>query len=733
MPASAQQHVPESAMPMWVHLLTNPHSSNQGRSWVARLEGSRLEVWVGYPGSGSTQKSEFELAADRRSLEGLLELRRGEGTRKVRIRPGSDPSRFVMEDASRAASAPGSAGADVDHFHLSHNDHARSLESGTVDAYQDWIGEWSVDGGRLEIRAVGRLLAGTLYASTAGGRSYPAMRIVFRNQGNGVGRLDGVWQRGALDAAPLDGGTLAVEMHANKLGFAGDLYDRGVASAWRGTKLAGTTSGGSGWRPTVVPGQAVPRPGYVSCNSWCRVRIVDSKVRLVPTSTSGKFYPVTMLTVAIHNASGVQQTLRPTSSASNANNVWIAAAAGPYRPDGEGTLITGGFPLMRSTLDDPSPRNYGEPIVLPSGAEVELDYMLSTSPLPRGLDTLTLVQRDGVRAYQDTRLVPLPDPARWLCPAYMREQELEKSGDLAYEAGVLPPLCAQKADAPKDPVAQAPDPVGQTGPATPPASTHAANAGTARPGIFHALEDFDVRLDEARAGRDGKLHVFLTVKNKSARDFYMSSGPFRVVASDADGVGVEAQSRPYRATGEQATAFDEVPTIPAGGEFRMRYVLELPAVHGPLTRVSVRESAKKALYFDVAHADPDPSPMPAPATGRGTFKSLSKLDVRIDNVVPGRDGRLEAFVTLRNPTREVQSTSKGEIKLSGMNADGAKSTSVSVLHSVRGERGRNDELPLLVYVEPGAEMRLRYVFDESINGPITVSDGRASQVFTPGG
>lgn len=252
-------------------------------------------------------------------------------------------------------------------------------------------------------------------------------------------------------------------------------------------------------------------------------------------------------------------------------------------------------------------------------------------------------------------------------------------------------------------------------------------------GVFHALESFDVRLDEARAGRDGRLHVFVTVRNRSGRSFYMSSGPLRVVATDADGVGVEAETRPYRATGEEAKAFDEIPTIPAGGEFRMRYAIDLPDVHGPLRRVSFRESAKKALVFDVAHADPGASPASAPAVGRGAFKPLSKFDLRIDNVVAARDGRIEAFVTLRNTTRDVQSTSKGDLRLESANADGAKVTSVSALYSVRGERGRYDELPLLVYVEPGGEIRLRYVFDEAISGAITVTDGRVRQVFTPGG
>ena len=63
-------------------------------------------------------------------------------------------------------------------------------------------------------------------------------------------------------------------------------------------------------------------------------------------------------------------------------------------------------------------------------------------------------------------------------------------------------------------------------------------------------------------------------------------------------------------------------------------------------------------------------------------------------------------------------------------ADGAKATTRSALYPVRGPRG--EELPLLVYVAPGGETRLRYVFEGQVSGPITVRDGTAEQIFSPG-
>lgn len=277
-----------------------------------------------------------------------------------------------------------------------------------------------------------------------------------------------------------------------------------------------------------------------------------------------------------------------------------------------------------------------------------------------------------------------------------------------------------------------PAPVPAPTPAPPPVVVEAPPLpATVQAGTFHHLEAFDVRLDETRAARDGTVYLFFTVRNDSGRDQQIGAGTFTAVMSDADGVGVR-EAQIWRASGETPTQFDRPPVVPAGGEFKFRFVLTPPIVHAPLQRVSIRESDRKVLFFSVAGADQNPSRASAPAQGGGAFKSLSKLDVRIDRVGRARDGLLEAFLTLRNPGTAVETTSKGWIKLSGTDADGGKATSRSALYSVRGERGNYDELPLLIYVEPGQQVRLRYVFDQAISGPLTVGDGTVSQTFTAG-
>ncbi|MBW8303769.1 MAG: hypothetical protein K0M78_07475, partial [Brevundimonas sp.] len=116
--------------------------------------------------------------------------------------------------------------------------------------------------------------------------------------------------------------------------------------------------------------------------------------------------------------------------------------------------------------------------------------------------------------------------------------------------------------------------------------------------------------------------------------------------------------------------------------------------------------------------------------GAGGFKALSELDVRIDGVARGRDGRMEVFLTLRNPGDRIRTTSKGWIKISAQGPDGVRITTRSALYPVRGPRSA--ELPLLVYIEPGREARLRYLFEAPVSGPLTISDGSIEQVFTAG-
>ena len=271
---------------------------------------------------------------------------------------------------------------------------------------------------------------------------------------------------------------------------------------------------------------------------------------------------------------------------------------------------------------------------------------------------------------------------------------------------------------------ESPTPPPPAQPPTPPVAT----GPVAQAGVFHPLEDFDVRFERAVAARNGTVHVFLTVKNTTNRDISIGAGVFKAVAYDADGVGT-SESQIWRTGAETPESFPATPVVPPGGELRFRFVMSPPSTM-PLSVVSIRESDEKSLAFAMSGVQPGAALAPLQALGAGPFKALSQFDVRIDGVSRTRDGLTELFVTLRNPGRKVLTTSKGWIKFSAADADGAKSTTRSALYPVRGPRG--EELPLLVYVAPGGETRLRYVFEGPVSGPITVRDGTAEQIFSPG-
>jgi len=297
-----------------------------------------------------------------------------------------------------------------------------------------------------------------------------------------------------------------------------------------------------------------------------------------------------------------------------------------------------------------------------------------------------------------------------------------------------PPAPVPPAPVPPAPVPPAPVPPPVVQPPSPPPVVRpsAPAPGTVQAGVFHQLERFDVRVDEVRAARDGKVHLFLTAANKSGQPRSIGQGTFTAVMTDADGVGILTETA-WRASGDEPRTFEVHPNVPAGGEMKVRFVLQPSVVHGPLSRIGLRESNTKVLFFHAGGADARSDASSPPPTGGGPFKQISKLDARIDRAGGARDGRFEVFVTFRNPTRDPQSVTAAAQRLMGTNSDGSSVTARYALYSVRGERGENDALPVPVYVEAGGEMRVRYVFDDAPSGALTITDGNVTQTFTPGG
>jgi hypothetical protein len=113
------------------------------------------------------------------------------------------------------------------------------------------------------------------------------------------------------------------------------------------------------------------------------------------------------------------------------------------------------------------------------------------------------------------------------------------------------------------------------------------------------------------------------------------------------------------------------------------------------------------------------------------FKKLSKLSVRIDRSAPGRDGRYEVFATFRNPLKDKEAVTAAGYRLMGPNSQGSFVTARYALYPVAGARNDNQALPVPMWVGPGGEIQVRYVFEETPRGTLTITDGNASQTFTP--
>lgn len=296
------------------------------------------------------------------------------------------------------------------------------------------------------------------------------------------------------------------------------------------------------------------------------------------------------------------------------------------------------------------------------------------------------------------------------------------TGQRAATPAPQPEPAPPPAPTPAPPPAPAPTPETTPPPASPGRPVSPA-------GVFHELEDFDVRFDRAVAARNGSVHVFLTVRNTTRANRSIGAGVFKAVMTDIDGVGV-SESQIWRATSEAPESFDATPVVGPGEEFSFRFVMSPASRVSPLSVVAIRESDARSIAFDVSGVTVGQVAPPAAGAGSGGFKALSELDVRIDGVARARDGRMEVFLTLRNPGDRVRTTSKGWIKISAQGPDGVRITTRSALYPVRGPRSA--ELPLLVYIEPGREARLRYLFEAPVSGPLTISDGSIEQVFTAG-
>lgn len=89
-------------------------------------------------------------------------------------------------------------------------------------------------------------------------------------------------------------------------------------------------------------------------------------------------------------------------------------------------------------------------------------------------------------------------------------------------------------------------------------------------GGYQAIsKTWQVKFDGAQPFKDAEVHVFVSIKNATDTDQYISPGTFipNLINQEAEGITNRAV---YRASGDPAIEFR--PTVPAGGEVRIRYI-----------------------------------------------------------------------------------------------------------------------------------------------------------------
>ncbi len=148
-------------------------------------------------------------------------------------------------------------------------------------------------------------------------------------------------------------------------------------------------------------------------------------------------------------------------------------------------------------------------------------------------------------------------------------------------------------------------------------------------------------------------------------------------------------------------------------------------------------AATSVLFTSATVASAKPKAAPAAAAEQAPadgFKKLSRLNVRVDRSAPGHDGRYEVFVTYRNLSKDQQQLTGAGYRLAGVTAKGSYESAAQTLYLATGDRSESRKAPYPMWIAPnGGEVRVRYVFDRTPHGPLTITDGTATQTFTPAG
>lgn len=142
---------------------------------------------------------------------------------------------------------------------------------------------------------------------------------------------------------------------------------------------------------------------------------------------------------------------------------------------------------------------------------------------------------------------------------------------------------------PQPPQPQPPTPV-------PPGAGGGSSIG-AQGGYQGISQTWDVKFDGARVERDSEVHVFMSVKNRSTSDQYVTPGTFIPNLGNQDGEVITSRAV-FRASGEKPTEFR--PTVPADGEVRVRFIFRPEAGTAQPQAFTLESFGHRKLTFDVS-------------------------------------------------------------------------------------------------------------------------------------
>lgn len=239
-------------------------------------------------------------------------------------------------------------------------------------------------------------------------------------------------------------------------------------------------------------------------------------------------------------------------------------------------------------------------------------------------------------------------------------------------------------------------------------------------GKFRALDKFDVRFDEIKPGRAGTtLELFATFRNTSSRAEGITAGTFDPILIDPDGVIIKDHGNLYRASGQNPERFGQTVTVEPDGQAKVRYVFDMPAHVSKLKTLQIIEYRSRPVLIDIADTVV-PGTEDAPAAPKlpegivplsnAKFVGIDDLDVRVDGVRKGRDGKtLELFITVKNPTEKMGELSASTLDMTVTDEDGVGTRRVGNLYLATGDRP--EYLNRNILIAPGGQGQARYLFE----------------------